>query len=179
MAGPRDLSPPWSEPLRLSDLRGPTRRRLVADAGARERVAKALDLLELPELEADVDVAPWLDGARLSGRWSARVVQTCGVTLDPFESALSGDFLVRAVPAGSPHAPTEDTVEVDLDPSSEDPPDVLTDERLDLAAYVVEHLALEVDPFPRSPGAEFEPPVATPESSPFDVLRALKDRDGG
>jgi hypothetical protein len=50
---------------------------------------------------------------------------------------------------------------------------------VDLAAYVVEHLALEIDPFPRSPGAEFEPPAALPESSPFDVLRALKDRDGG
>jgi hypothetical protein len=106
-------------------------------------------------------------------------VQTCGITLDPFESALSGDFLVRAVPAGSPNAPTEETAEVEFDVAAEDPPDVLTDERVDLAAYVVEHLALEIDPFPRSPGAEFEPPAAQPESSPFDILRALKDRDPG
>jgi uncharacterized metal-binding protein YceD (DUF177 family) len=179
MAGPRDLTPPWSDPLRLSELRGPTRRRLTADAGARERVARALDLVELPELEADLEAAPWLDGARVSGRWRARVVQTCGVTLDPFESALSGEFLVRAVPAGSPHAPTVDTAEVDIDLSSDDPPDVLTDDRVDLAAYVVEHLALEIDPVPRKPDAEFEPPPAERESSPFDVLRGLKDRDGG
>ena len=45
---------------------------------------------------------------------------------------------------------------------------------IDLAGYVVEHLALEIDPFPRKPGVEFVLPAQPPESSPFDVLRALK-----
>ena len=47
---------------------------------------------------------------------------------------------------------------------------------VDVAAYVVEHLALEVDPFPRKPGAEFG--YAAPEegASPFDALKSLKDR---
>ena len=42
--------------------------------------------------------------------------------------------------------------EVVLDPEGEDPPDLLDEDRIDLADYVVEHLALDIDPFPRKPG---------------------------
>jgi len=39
---------------------------------------------------------------------------------------------------------------------------------------VIEHLVLEIDPFPRAPDAEFTPPEAEPESSPFGKLAQLK-----
>ncbi len=64
-----------------------------------------------------------------------------------------------------------------LDPDGEDPADVLEGDQIDLAAYVVEHLALEIDPYPRKPDAVFEPPAAEPETSPFAVLLQLKPRD--
>jgi len=167
---------PWSEPVRLSEVgRGPQRRTLTADESARARIAAALDLVRVDELAAEVELSPWLDGATVRARWSARVVQTCGVTLEPLESAVSGEFQVNAVPEGSAAAPAEGgQVELDLD--SPDPPDVLESDRLDPAAYVVEHLALELDPFPRKPGAEFEPPEAEPEASPFAALLALKPK---
>jgi hypothetical protein len=151
----------------------PLRRRLVADATARKRVAKALDLVSLDRLEADLDVTPWFDGVRIDGRWEADIVQTCGVTLDDFPSRLQGSFLVRAVPQGSLHAETP-LDEIEIDPEADDPPDVLESDSVDLGAYVVEHLALEIDPFPRKPGAVFESPPAEPGSSPFEVLRRLK-----
>ncbi|HEX8571032.1 MAG TPA: DUF177 domain-containing protein, partial [Caulobacteraceae bacterium] len=73
---------PWSESLRLSELsHGGVKRRLEADEAARGRIARTLKLDGLPELTAELEAAPWLDGVRLSGRWRARVVQTCGVTL--------------------------------------------------------------------------------------------------
>jgi uncharacterized metal-binding protein YceD (DUF177 family) len=168
---------PWSELVRLSDLgRGPDRRVLTADEAARARVAEALGVEGLPELSAEIEASRWLDGAVVRGTWTARVVQICGVTLDPFESALSGDFEVRAVPPGSPMAVQDVGNEIELDLNAADPPDVLEDERLDLAGYVVEHLALELDPFPRKPGVEFEPPEAEPETSPFAALLQLKPR---
>lgn len=167
---------PWSEPVRLSEVgRGPQTRVLVADAAARRRIAAALDLVELPELTAEVELSPWIDGAVLRASWRARVVQTCGVTLDPLEAALAGEFEVRAVPEGSPLAPA-DTGALELDLDAVDPPDVLEDDRIDPAAYVVEHLALELDPFPRKPDAVFEPPEAEPETSPFAALLELKPR---
>jgi len=170
------VSLPWSEPVRLGQLLGPLRRRLQPDEDARRRIARALGIDALPELSAEVEVALWLDGAHVEGRWQATVVQTCGVTLEPFDTALSGAFSVRALPPGSPHAPAEAAGGVELELSAEDPPDLLAEGAVDLAGYVVEHLALEIDPYPRKPGAEFEPPPKERESSPFDVLQRLKDR---
>ena len=54
---------------------------------------------------------------------------------------------------------------------------VLEGEVVDVGAYIVEHLALEVDPFPRKPDAVFEQPGGTPIISPFAALAALKDKD--
>ena len=168
---------PWSEPLRLSELaHGPVIRRLEADPAARGRIARAVGVDSLETLSADVEALRWLDGVRLLARWRARVGQTCGVTLEPLESELAGNFEVRAVPAGSPAAPQPDQ-EAAVDLQADDPPDVLEQDEVDLAAYVVEHLALEIDPYPRKPGVEFEPPPQEPEASPFAVLKALKPRD--
>lgn len=173
------MNEPWSDPVRLSEVaRGPSERRLVADEVARRRTAETLGLDELLSLEADVRLSPWLDGARLSARWRARVVQTCGVTLDPFETELAGEFEVSAVPAGSAAASEPAGGELAIDPEAPDPPDVLEEDRIDPAAYVVEHLALEVDPYPRKPGVVFEPPEAEPEQSPFAALAALKGGGG-
>jgi uncharacterized metal-binding protein YceD (DUF177 family) len=52
---------------------------------------------------------------------------------------------------------------------------VLEDEGVDIAGYLVEHLALELDPYPRKPGVEWEAPPEEREASPFAVLQKLKD----
>ena len=176
LSGPRAMTaaPPWSVPVRLSEIqRGPRTLELAADAAARARIATLLDLPALERFEARVNVAPWLDGAQVDARWSADLSQTCSVTAEPFAGAFSGEFSVRAVPADSRAAPSPEA-EVSVDPDAEDPPDVLEGEVVDLGAYLVEHLALELDPFPRAPGAQFEPPAAEPEPSPFAALAALK-----
>jgi uncharacterized metal-binding protein YceD (DUF177 family) len=136
-------------------------------------MAKALGLVGLTAFQATLDVIPWLDGAEIHGAWSGVVTQTCGVSLDDFDMPLSGRFEVRVVPQGSSNAP-ELGSEVDLDPEADDPPDVLDGEMIDLGAYVIEHLDLEIDPFPRKPGVVFEPPQTTTIISPFASLRDLK-----
>ena len=62
-----------------------------------------------------------------------------------------------------------------MDLDAPDPPDVLTSDEIDLAGYLVEHLALDIDPFPRKPGAEFDYQPDVAEESPFAVLKRLKD----
>ncbi len=165
----------WPKPLRLHALgAGVTEITLAPDAVQRAEAAAALGLEDLVALTANVTARPWLDGIELSGVFQAVVVQICGVTLDPFEAEVRGEILVRAVPAESPHAATVDGAAIDVDPEAPDPPDVLTSDEVDVVAYVLEHLALELDPFPRKPGAsfEYEPPSA--ETSPFAALAALK-----
>ncbi len=164
----------WPVRLRLSQVqRSAPTLELEADAERRAFIAKGLDLLALNRFTACVRVAPWLDGLEINARWHADIAQTCGVSLDPFDTVLAGVFTVRVVPEGSAAA-GDPASEITVDPDAEDPPDVLDGEEVDIGAYLVEHLALEVDPFPRKPGVEFEPPPAESPASPFAGLQALK-----
>ena len=176
MSDPHDLEPPelWPVRLRLAEVqRSSPVLELDADPARRAAIAKALDLLALHRFTARVRVSPWLDGLEISARWQADIAQTCGVSLDAFDTALSGGFTVRAVPEGSPAA-GDPASEITVDPEAEDPPDLLEGDQVDVGAYLVEHLALEVDPFPRKPDVEFEPPPAESPVSPFAVLQTLK-----
>jgi uncharacterized metal-binding protein YceD (DUF177 family) len=169
----------WDSPLKLHELaRGPVSVSLEADAAQRAAIATRLGLESLPSLKAQLTVKPWLDGAEVTGRLEAVVEQVCGISLDPFEQPVTGEIFVQAVPAGSPNAPSHHGDELELDAEAADPPDVLDGEAIDLAAYVVEHLALELDPFPRKPGAvlDYQPPDE--DSSPFAALEKLQEPKG-
>lgn len=166
----------WPKPLRLREVsRGPVRLRIEADAAQRSRIAGELGLESLSSLTAELTVKPWMDGAEVIGRFTAVVEQVCSVSLDAFEQAVEGAIEVRAVPAGSPHAAPVEGAELELDPDAPDPPDELEGDELDVASYLVEHLALEIDPFPRKPGAEFAFTPPAEDESPFAVLKKLKD----
>jgi len=170
------VSTPWGQVVRLHELgRGAVTLKLAPDAAERSRVAHDLGLQGLPALTAEVTVRPWLDGAELVGRFEAVVEQLCSLSLEPFEQRLDGSVEVRLVPAGSQSAPAEASGgEIELDPDAPDPPDVLEGDAIDVSAYVVEQLALEIDPFPRKPGAAFDYEAPTKEESPFAVLKNLK-----
>lgn len=166
----------WSRVLKLHELaRGPLTLILSPDEAQRAEIARQLRLESLPALSAKVTARSWLDGVEVSGRFEAVVEQICGVSLDAFEQPVEGEVDIRAVPAGSPHAASADGGELELDPDAPDAPDILAGDSLDLAAYVVEHLALELDPFPRKPGAEFDYQPAEVETSPFAALKKLKE----
>ncbi|WP_296597268.1 DUF177 domain-containing protein [Phenylobacterium sp.] len=166
----------WDRLIKLHELdRGPVRLQLLADESERAAIAKRLGLRGLPSLTAEVTVKPWLDGTEIVGRFKAVVEQVCGVSLEPFEQPLAGEIDVRVVPAGSPHAVSHEGPEVELDLDAPDAPDVLSGDAIDVAAYVVEHLALEIDPFPRKPGATFDYQAPEEETSPFAALKKLHE----
>ena len=162
---------PWSRLVRLSEAQRGAVVTLDASDAERAGVARLLDLVALRRLTGEVVLKPWLDGAEIHGRFHADFTRTCGVSLEPFEQTQTGDFTLRVVPAGSPHAPTAEE-EIDID--APDPPDVLEGDQIDLAAYLVEYFALELDPFPRAPDVEFVQPPEPAEPSPFAGLAALK-----
>lgn len=162
--------------IRLGDLgAGPLHRRFEPDAGLRSEIARRLGLKALPALEADLEVRSWMDGCEVNGRFIAQVTQVCGVSLEPFDQEVSGEIALRLVPEGSPSLPGDlDEGEVEISLDSPDPPEVLDDDGVDLDALVEEHLALEIDPFPRRPGAVFDWSPEAAEESPFAALKALK-----
>jgi len=168
------MSAVWPKLFKLHELgRGRVTFTLEADSDARRAIAKNFGLEALRSLTAQIAASPWFDGVELSGEFQARVEQICGVTLDPFEQTLQGSITVRVVPQGSPHAPTIDDLAAELDPEAPDAPDVLDGDSIDVSGYVVEHLALELDPFPRKPGATFQYDAPSEEISPFAVLKVL------
>ncbi|MGA0545671.1 YceD family protein [Brevundimonas sp. VNH65] len=164
----------FNDVVRVNEIGAGIERRLVADEAQRAKLAKTLDLAELDRFEADLVLAPALIGWRLTGRVRAEAVQTCGVTLEPLPVSIDSRFQVDLVEA-DPSA-SEGEVEVSMD---EDGPDLIEDGRIDLGQYAVEQLALNLDPFPRKPGAEFVQPDEPGELSPFAVLKAFPRSDSG
>jgi len=172
---PREQAP-WSVPVRLDQIGRGLTRKLSPTEQERTHIAAQLDLASLDRLDAEVEVTPTTLGWRLRGSFSAHVVQTCGVTLEPLPSDIDGRFTVEVVETLQEEPESSADHELGLD--SYDPPDVAEEGVVDLGAYVVEHLALELDPFPRKPGAAFEPPAAEVEPSPFAALAKLRrDKD--
>lgn len=162
----------WSEPVRLNQIGAGLDRSLVADAAVRARIAKAFGLSSLDSLAADLDLAPSPRGWTLKGRLRAELAQTCGVTLEPLPMTVDDAFSITL----AEQAPdTDGEIVVSLD---DEVPDLIEDGRIDLGQYVVEQLALHLDPFPRKPGAEFVQPAEPAEISPFAVLQGLKPDAG-
>ena len=162
----------WGRKLRIDEIpeKGKFLRLSAAEAD-RARIARNLDLVDLSHLEAELKITPWFDGVEIAGRWSAALAQACIVTLERLDSELSGQFVVRIVPEGSDLAADHTG---DIDPDADDPPDITEDGEFHPASYVIEHLSLELDPYPRKEGAEYQPPAPDRSLSPFAVLKDFK-----
>lgn len=168
-------APPWSHRVRAGEAARGLALELEADDAARARLARTFALHEVRSLTARARLSAWLDGVKLEARWRAEVTYTCGISLEPFDDALAGEFTAHLVPAGSPHLPDPEA-EVSVDPESPDPPEAYEGDMVDVADLVAQHMSVEIDPFPRKPGAVFEPPPEPAEPSPFAALAALKPK---
>jgi len=171
---------PWSVPVAVDDI-PETGLHLEIDAPepVRAEIAGLASLRELGRLSAVFDLTRRGAGVRVTGNVSARVGQTCVVTLEPVESDIDEPVDLRFAPrAGAPAAAKSETVAAHT--SDEDPPDPLFGGKLDLGAIATEFLLLGIDPYPRKPGAEFAPVKPDDASAkPFAALEALKKRLGG
>jgi len=174
-AGP----PPWHIPVVVEEVAETGQHfDLVADEIVRAAVAKVAGLRELPRLAARFDLTRrGAGGLHVAGQVSATVGQNCVVTLDP----LVNEIEERLDLVFMPPEPGADAV-MDDDESDKQPrdaklsgPEPLLGGTVDLGALATEFLILGLDPYPRKPGASFEPPPdPKPEESPFAALAKLK-----
>ena len=113
-------------------------------------------------------------------RFSADVVQPCVVTLVPVRSHIEREFQrIFQVTDARVAAPQKGTIELPSKVTTDDEePEVLSSPMLDVAAPVLEELALAIDPYPRAPGVAFQPPADDQDrsESPFAVLKQLKTK---
>lgn len=179
---------PFSHKVRADRL-GDGEKHIVIepDAAALERIAKAYDCLAVDKLHADLTLKPWRKaGVRVVGTIKAILQQKCVVTLESFEQELTDPVDRTFEPVSSRPRKARDINadgEIEIELESLDPPDVMLDGEIDLGALICEQLALNIDPFPRKPGAEFHQETDEPEDtgeekpSPFAALAELK-QDG-
>jgi uncharacterized metal-binding protein YceD (DUF177 family) len=104
----------------------------------------------------------------------AEVTQDCVVTLEPVHSAVERS--IRRELHYDESGSLESQVSVDSDLEADDVREEISTLQYDLAAPILEELALAIDPYPRASGVTFSPPSdqdGAPES-PFAVLKNLK-----
>jgi uncharacterized metal-binding protein YceD (DUF177 family) len=172
---------PFSHQVLAGDVPAEGRRyRVEADAEERRLLAEALGIPEILALAAELEVRP-VRGRSFSvrGTFSAAVVQTDVVTLDPVTQDVAEEIDVMLMPAEGA-GPRPRQREILVDAVQADAPDVYHNGRIDLGVIVAEHLALGLDPYPRAPGVDFPGHVeddAAEDPSPFAVLAKLKGQD--
>ncbi|HET6377100.1 MAG TPA: DUF177 domain-containing protein [Methylocella sp.] len=141
-------------------------------ASGEERAALAVEcgLEGIASFEANFRVTK-LSSARfrVSGSVAARVMQTCVITLEPFPADVTAEINVEFVTPGQGDAGTCGFAGMGED----DPPDPVVDGQIDIGALAAEFLVLNLDLYPRKPGAVFEwiDTGAEVTDSPFAILR--------
>ena len=168
------MSDRFAHQLRLDQVRDGDRLDLSADDGERTAIAKRLDLASLERLEAHVCLERSGEIVRARGRLLAALGQSCVVTGEPVAAHVDEPFAILFVPEPEVGGPDEEIQlgEADCDTVFHD------GSAIDLGTALADTLALSLDPYPRSAGADAalkEAGVLTEEQAgPFAVLAGLK-----
>ena len=169
----------FSRPVRLDTLgEQPRSMAIAAEAEERAALARRFGLLGLDRLEAELAIARRGEEVTVAGTLRADVVQACVASGAPVPAALTVPFDIRFRPQPAPGRAEE---EIEL---SESEMDVVFYDRgeIDAGEAVAETLSLNLDPWPRSPGADSilrEAGVqreGEEEKGPFAALAGLKDK---
>lgn len=182
---------PWQVPVAGHDIAETGRHfDLLADAEVRACIARLAGVRDLPRLEASFDVTRHgAEGLHVVGRVSATVGQTCVVTLEPLTNEINESIDLVFTPRlpGEEAAVVLGSAETAAGKNGQaspernwNAPEPLFGGSVDLGALATEFLLLGINPYPRKPGAMFEPPADDEaEPGPFAALaRLTKGRDG-
>src|SRR6516162_10283698 len=171
----RSSAAPWHVPVAVEEVAETGQHfDLVAEAPVRAAIAKIVGLRDLPRFEASFNVTRRGGGLHVVGSISATVGQNCVVTLEPLANEVEETIdLVFEPPQQLPEAENEGQQHS----LKWDAPEPLFGGVVDLGALATEFLVLGLDPYPRKPGAVFEPPpYAKPDQGPFAALGRLAKR---
>ena len=167
------MSDRFAHRLRLDQIGDGERLDLIADESERSAIARRLSLVSLERLEAHVTMVHAGTCIRAHGRLLASLEQSCVVSGDPVAAHVDEPFSIQFIPEPSSSSPDE---EIEL--GEEDCDTVFYDgASIDLGSAIADTLALSIDPYPRSAGADAalkEAGILTEEqASPFAVLAGL------
>ncbi len=170
---------PWRAPVMVAQIpESGLHRDIEASGREREAMAEVAGLREILSARASFDMTAKSGGrVHVSGRVHARVGQTCVVTLDPVENEIDEEVALEFAPPEQIPELGELVEQADArGEEAPESPEPIVGGMIDLGRLATDALFLAIDPYPRKPGAVFEPPAvsAEPEDHPFAALKALK-----
>ena len=164
--------------LTLDRIRDGERIDLVADEAEKDRISKRLGLDALDRLEAHATLRREGDCIRATGRIAASLDQRCVATGEPVSAHVDEPFEILFAP--EPKIEADEEIEL----GAQDCDVVFHDgASIDLGEAIADTLALTLDPYPRSAGAEAALKgagvLSEEEAGPFAALAQLKRQMGG
>ena len=167
----------FAHQLRIDQIRDGERLELRAGSEERGEIARRFGLDSLDRLDAQVNLRRSGTEIRAEGRLTASLIQACVISREPVTAYIDEPFDLRfipEIPAAEPDA------EIELEP--EDCDTIFHDgATIDLGAAIADTLALSIDPYPRSAGADAALKEAgimsEAEAGPFAELAKLLKPD--
>jgi uncharacterized metal-binding protein YceD (DUF177 family) len=171
------MSDRFAHQLRLDQIRDGDRLDLVADETERAAIAKRLSLPSLGRLDAHVTLSRTGEQVRAEGRLGAALEQSCVVTGDPVSTSVDEPFAILFTPE-----PAVSGADVEVELGQEDCDVVFHDgAMIDLGGAIADSLALSLDPYPRSAGADAAlrdaGVLSEEQAGPFAILAKLRKDD--
>jgi len=184
-----DINPEFSHIIHVSELRsGPLELDIVANAQELNALKDRFNVQDLSDFKGHI-VLEKLENADVSvnGTFTAQIQQQCVVTLENVNSGVTGSFALIYSPDFIDKDDQEPEEEEEFEDINElsDTPEPLLDGKIDVGEALSQHLALEIDPFPRLKDAQFDGLVIGPKKdeegafekkNPFQVLEKLKTK---
>ncbi len=173
--------PEFSRPFNAERLNDSQRiEKIVANKSECEALAKRLEIPAVLALSAELTMERVEDAKQLvdvRGTLTAKVVQSCVVTLEPvtqdvvapFDTLFASEGYVQRWLKDNPHDEYE-------------APEALDGTWLDMGELVTQFLILELDPYPRCEGVELPAVISLDEPAeekqlPFAILKTLTAKD--
>ncbi len=177
---PEQIVPdPWRVPIAVEQIPDTgVERSIVADAGQLASIAAVGGLRKVYAAKADLTLQPMRDHhIQVTGRVTAKIGQTCVVSLDDIDTDIDEDVDITFAPP-SKIPPMASTIDDSVDDDTEipDAPEPIEDGIIDIGRIATDALFLAIDPYPRKAGAVLDLPRERddPEEHPFAALKALK-----
>ena len=165
-----DTTPEFSRVVPLAKLgSAPFRQQIEATKSEREKLSRRFELLALDRLTAAVELRRQGDHVIiLEAAFEAEFVQSCVVTIEPVEGAVSDRFKLVYGPAEAEQREIgSQQAEAAFEPLNRDV--------IDIGEAVAQELSLSLPVFPRHPDATIEAETLVESTrSPFSSLARLK-----
>lgn len=157
---------------------------LEADKEQREKIARALDLLELEDFRFDYQLRRTSRGRfTLKGQLHAKAMQTCVITLEPVPAIIEEAIEIALWPAED-----VERLEAEAEPEAVsvplDGPEPICGDSIDVGQLAYEHFAAALDPYPKKSDAKFDwrkqaaKEDDDAQNKPFAALAKLKKMSG-